>query len=314
MQAIDYATLPDVSVELLKQLSKNGELCQPFAGISNEIYHRGPGISCSSLQNILKTTPAHWKEQLKHPKQKEAYSFGTAFHSLILEPEEFAKNYIRLPDRMKNVAKRSALDKAKWAEFSMELMESGKLVIDDDDWESLHKMRDKLYSKKKISWLLKNGVSELSCYWIDEESGELCKCRPDRIMNNQPVVVDLKMVGHKAKGTFKSANKAKFKNALGDYGYYMQAAMYLDGASAAIGRKFTAFVFIVCEAMPPYGVAAYVLSPRNSAMTLAQGRHDYKEALWQYAWCKQEDMWPDYPDEIQPIDLPNWRITVNQDE
>ena len=298
--------------EILEEMEQTGQLCKSFKGITNELYHLGPGVSRSDLETIAELSPAHLIEEKNNREEKAAYDFGTAFHSLILEPDLFEQTYTRLPKKMQGVAKRSNLDKQKWADYAKELLDSGKKCLDDDDWDSLQRMRDKLMSKKKISWLLTDGEAELTCYWVDEKTGILCKCRPDFIKNTRPVIVDLKIVGHKAKGNFKRANKRKFKNALGDYGYYIQAPYYLDGATHSLGRAFNSFVFIACEASPPYGVAAYVLNPRNSALTLEQGRSEYKQALWQYAWCKSEDKWPDYPDEIQPIDLPNWRITVNQ--
>lgn len=68
-----------------------------YDNISNADYHGGPGISKSGLDLIAKS-PAHYFYAANVANDNEraptaAQAFGTAFHALLLEPEEFKKTY-----------------------------------------------------------------------------------------------------------------------------------------------------------------------------------------------------------------------------
>lgn len=66
-----------------------------YDSISNADYHGGPGISKSGLDLIAKS-PAHYFHAINAANDNEptdAQAFGTAFHALLLEPEEFQKTY-----------------------------------------------------------------------------------------------------------------------------------------------------------------------------------------------------------------------------
>lgn len=67
-----------------------------YDSISNADYHGGPGISKSGLDLIAKS-PAHYFQAINAANDNEptdAQAFGTAFHALLLEPEEFKKTYM----------------------------------------------------------------------------------------------------------------------------------------------------------------------------------------------------------------------------
>lgn len=66
--------------------------------LSNAEYHAGPGES-KSLLDLVRRSPVHYaarKEPANDNEQRQptpAQMIGTAFHALLLEPKEFAKNY-----------------------------------------------------------------------------------------------------------------------------------------------------------------------------------------------------------------------------
>lgn len=67
-----------------------------YDNIPNADYHSGPGISKSGLDLIAKS-PAHYFHAINAANDNEptdAQAFGTAFHALLLEPEEFKKTYV----------------------------------------------------------------------------------------------------------------------------------------------------------------------------------------------------------------------------
>lgn len=68
-----------------------------YAGIPNADYHGGPGYSKSSLDLVAKS-PAHLAEVRATANDNtptRAQAIGTAFHALILEPDEFDQQYVR---------------------------------------------------------------------------------------------------------------------------------------------------------------------------------------------------------------------------
>jgi len=81
-----------------------------YSHIANADYHGGAGVSVSMLKVLHEKTPAHLKaaRDVANDNNKDdekispALMIGTAFHALVLEPEEFAKTYC-LPLRQQDV-------------------------------------------------------------------------------------------------------------------------------------------------------------------------------------------------------------------
>lgn len=66
-----------------------------YADISNANYHGGAGVSKSGL-DLVRRSPMHYKSVRDSANDNEptpAQAIGTAAHSIILEPKEFAKEY-----------------------------------------------------------------------------------------------------------------------------------------------------------------------------------------------------------------------------
>lgn len=66
-----------------------------YADISNADYHGGAGVSKSGL-DLVRRSPMHYKSVRDSANDNEptpAQAIGTAAHSIILEPKEFAKEY-----------------------------------------------------------------------------------------------------------------------------------------------------------------------------------------------------------------------------
>lgn len=66
-----------------------------YADISNADYHGGAGVSKSGL-DLVRRSPMHYKAVRDAANDNEptpAQAIGTAAHSIILEPKEFAKEY-----------------------------------------------------------------------------------------------------------------------------------------------------------------------------------------------------------------------------
>ena len=309
-------TRPDIIIQsgLPDPELRDGPPLGIFSDISNEEYHRGPGISKSGLSLIVDRSPGHYMVQKLHPKpSKDHYVVGTATHAAVLEPEVFKRDFIKDPFPGKRTKSGSIVGKetseAKAAR--KELKDAGKTILytapkgpsdfwDRDDWNTVLCMRDAVANDPTAGILLdlSQGKSELSVYWMDKEVNRLCRCRPDFLNEYHNLSVDFK--------TAENASYSGFGKSCGSFTYYMQDPFYSDGL-LAIDRPVTAFVFVVVEKEPPYGVATYLLKPEE----IQAGRAMYRKALDIYNECKKAGHWPTYPPGIRDLGIPPWGLRGN---
>ena len=265
----------------------DNKIKQGFHRITNEEYHgHKSSLSHSGLIKILKT-PAHYQAYLNgEKKQTPAMAFGSAFHTAVLEPSVFESEYIVAP----NVDKRTKAGKVQWEEFKE--MANGKKLIDESDREKLMRMNDAVLAHPEAAKILSSGIAELSGFW-ENVRGFMCKIRPDWLPGNG-VIVDLKSCD--------DASEYAFSRACSNFGYHIQSAFYLDGATEITGQIHDTFVFIAVEKEPPYAVAVYYAS--NDMV--AAGREGVEKALNIYHECITKNEWPGYPSEAKELNLPYW--------
>jgi len=286
----------------IKELHAAGKLIG-LHDVEELAYHAGPGVSQSTLK-AFKLSPAHGKAQMdKHSEPTAAMKLGTAVHCAVLEPKRFDSLYVGAPDIKRN----SNAGKEAYAAWASENV--GKEIIDGDDLALVKKMREAVRAHE-VAATLTTGVIEQAAYWIDETTGLLCKCKPDAIVFEQGVILDLKT-------TNDDATEKAFGKAVGNYGYHIQAAFYLDGVkealkqssvvdSRSVGLQSTPerFVFLVVEKSAPHGVALFELDFSD----LCIGREAYKKYLQELAICQMENYWPSYRQGIQTIKIPTWAL------
>ncbi len=86
--------------------------------ISNDEYHNSEGISRSRLMLLDKSPYHYWYEMLSGMAEGKtatrALNIGAIFHTLLLEPELFAKEYVVKPDIEKNMSYRRPLENRKY--------------------------------------------------------------------------------------------------------------------------------------------------------------------------------------------------------
>jgi exodeoxyribonuclease VIII len=194
-----------------------------------------------------------------------------------------------------------------WSELKAEWLKNNghRNVLEPEQWDQLMNMRDAVHAHPIALALLtgKPGVAERSVYWVDEATGELCRCRPD-FWREDDIVVDLK--------TTEDASAEGFSKSIANWSYDTQDAFYRDGC-AAVGRPLRAFVFLAVEKSArvvegqPLGVAVYQLDEAGREL----GRAKYRQDLATYAECKRTNKWPCYSDKLETISLPAWHMNRN---
>lgn len=291
---------------VIANASENVDLPLPgvYPGISMAVYHKWPAASNSRLSKI-RQSPAHLKAYMDDPTDTATFAFGRAVHSAVLEPDDFARQYV-IADRCSAIKK----DKERCSntgtcyiggEWFCGVHGKGlgpnmtsATVLSATDYNTILKMRDAVYAHPKARKLLTGkGMAELSALWNDSANGLLCKARFDRFAPDFGAIVDIK--------TTDNASKEAFRRSIHNYGYHRQAALYLAGAKAT-GLQAEHFVNIAVEKTRPYAVATY----RVDEGTLEAGIQTLRPLLDRYKQCIETDTWPGYSDQIEDISIPEY--------
>ena len=260
-------------------------------------YRAHPAVSRSELFHIL-DSPEKFKYLKDNPESPTpSLLFGQLFHAMALQPETLWQQFAVAP----KVDKRTKEGKEKWEQFEYDSID--KTVVTMDMVEKSAEMCKALHEhpnpkiKRYIEQLL-SGEREKTFFWIDEMTGEECKCRVDCLSEVKELctIVDLKSAS-------KSDTESFIKDAI-KYGYDFQSAMYTEGVRKSTGKKCI-FVFIVIEKEPPYAIN--ILQADNILMR--RGGDLYREAMGIYHDCKISDNWYGYLgkfDMINNLALPAW--------
>lgn len=272
---------------------------QPYLEMTQADYRSAEGLSSTDIKRMAQSM-AHFKWFRDNPNDKDtpALKFGRAYHKYCLEPYDFHNEFVVAPV----VDRRTKEGKQVYADFLEE--SKGKEVISVETMEQLEAMRQVLYATPFCKKLI-HGEHEKSFFWVDEESGFKCKCRPDSFgeINGQPICVDLK--------TCQCAETEKFMRDAIKLNYDIQASHYCDGLKANTGKDFM-FVFIAQEKQPPYAVN--VLQADEYFM---KSGHDVRASLLEtYKDCLERDEYPSYMGfgsdaHINSLGLPEWLKKVN---
>lgn len=279
-----------------------------YEGVSSEAYHALPYCSNSRL-TLLKRSPAHLRADLAAPAEvTDAMRIGTAIHSAVLEPADFAARYTVAGqcDAVKKDGERCTHNgvarvggiwgcgvKGHTPDGERDRLE----IITRADYAACRAVAGAVQAHPKVGRLLTgDGMNELTVIWDDAETGVRCKARIDRLAKHPKaggVLVDLK--------TTADAREQAFGRKVYDLGYYRQFGMYQD-ALRAHGVDTLHMVIIAIERDAPYAVAGY----RLSEAAADAGREELRVLMRRYAECAERDEWPGYPDDITELSLPDW--------
>ena len=249
-----------------------------YHDLENEVYHGSPGISNSGL-TLFARSPAHYYAAYMDPDRPPAETKagqleGTLAHCAALEPAEFSRRYVVGPDVSRATK--------EWKACEASLSSHQTPIKPDQAWAAL-KQGASIRNLPSVASYFKAGNPEVSAYWVDEETGVLCRCRPDWVHDagsDSVLLLDVK--------TYSDASPGEFSRQISRKRYYVQAAFYMDGYAAASGKKVNDFLFIAVETKYPF--ASNVMGLDEEA--LEQGRREYRRYLRLYAECLGKRTWP----------------------
>lgn len=267
-----------------------------YTHINNEEYHSLKDyISRSAIMDYARSPYTYWAKHLNPNRPKieptPAMIFGTAFHTLMLEPDLFDKKYIvkKPPVLLKEVGKKAY---EEYKKYVSEFEDAGKTLLSSEDGERLWAMQAVFNRNTQAKGLSEGAQYETSYFWQDRDSGLMLKARPDILHEN--MIIDLK--------TCSDASPRAFQNSMVANGYHVQGAMIRDGVEAIQGRRIDNVINICIETKYPFNMAIYVIE--NGAID--EGERKYKDILLALKTDINDNDFSDYG--VQQIGLPKWAI------
>lgn len=239
-------------------------------------YRQHPAISRSQLFKIL-DSPEKFRYAMEHPEEPTpALLFGQLFHCMALQPEKVGEQFAIAP----NIDRRTKAGKEAYAQFIQQA--EGKTVVSEDMALQAQAMCESLYSNDFARKLL-TGEKEKPFFWVDDLTGEECKCRVDCLteVKDSCIIVDVKSTDNAETDAFiRSAIK---------YGYDFQSAMYTEGIKKCTGKD-ALFVFIAVEKSPPYSINIL----QADKLFLQRGYDIFRQCIGTYHDCKLSGNWWGY--------------------
>ena len=255
-------------------------------------YLKQDGVSNSQLKYLAESPKSfkHFIIERNEVTDTEAMKRGRAFHSLVLEPQLFEKEYVVMP-KIKGCGPAGKINKE---------LELGKNILwEKEEFNVLAGMKESIESHELASMFLKDTKNEVSLFWDKEINGEKinCKGRIDAIQQcgGNVALVDLKT----------TSKLNKFNNVAFDLKYHMQAAYYMDGYSILNdGIIPQYFVFIAVSTTVPYLCKVFDIKFDSEEFYL--GTRDYMDNLEKYIKCSKSNNWDDDCTESFHLQAPRW--------
>ena len=259
-----------------------------------EDYHADPvpggSLSSTGARRLLPPScPAKYRYEQDHGQPHKAeFDFGTAAHKLVLgEGQELVALDF---DSWRTKAVNEKADKARARGAVPLLAKDHAKVLEMADAIRRHPVAGPLFTPG-------SGLAERALFWQDRTTDIWRRSLVDWMKTSGPrfIAADYK--------TTRDASLDGVQKATAQYGYYQQAAWYLDGIQAlGLGGEDAAFVFVFQEKDAPYLVTVAELD----VVALRIGRALNRLALGIYAQCRETGHWPAYADDIELISLPVW--------
>jgi len=265
-----------------------------YPDVSIQEYHDGPGLSNSGIKMLLDCPKKyhHYYIMKNRGEPSKAMLEGNQFHTYVLERDKFYENYF--------VSEKITRRGDKWRDVVDAAQ--GKEIIFRDRKQQIVDMEKSLMSFPRAKSLLSGGIAESSMYWVDEDTGVLCKSRPDYLNADKKFITDLK--------TTENASYSGFSSSIAKYNYHVQAAMMIDGFKAVTGEDIEAVFNFAIEKSAPYCAAVYMLNEKSIEI----GRKTYKHAIKIFAKNNESGDWDSYSNDIEEIQIPYWATKESEEE
>lgn len=274
--------------------------------IPEDEYFDLPHLSNSDLK-LIKRSPAHYwsyKFEQQRPDPTPAQIAGKILHAAILEPEKFDEQFVIVPPdapKRPTAAQRKAKKPSPETIHAVEWWDAWEsqyghaTIIDPDKGKEYMAIAKTIREHPELAPFMENGKAELTFIARDPETDLPVRCRADWLtkVGDTFAVIDFK--------SCEDARPFHFQRSAYNFGYFQQAAYYLDVIDWAYKRP-DLFLFVAFEKSPPYAVKIYEASPN----AIGRGKDAYRKAMNLAKHCFEMAEFPAYDTSIEPIDYPHW--------
>lgn len=266
---------------------------------SNADYHANDAVSHSKRETFRKR-PALFKRTYidKAVTRDEAdhFTFGSAFHCAILEPQKYGDLYVAQPDDIK-VRRGKEWDAFKAAHDGREILRPADAALIDTLTAAV---AGNPYAMDLISSA--GAVCESTFRTGMTPLGFAMQCRPD-VYNPQGCEFSAGIAYLADVKTVESFDR--FEKQFYDFGYYRQSPFYREtivraAPSMPVPQRF---FYIVVEKGEPHGCTVLEVD----GLAMAEGSKETDQDLAALARCYQSGEWPNLPAHGY-IGLPDWRV------
>ena len=266
--------------------------------ITDEEYFSVKAISASQIKQFDRGAYWFWKMSPFNPdkepeKETDALVFGKLCHCLLLEPEQFEKEYV-IVDFGKTRANKK-YDQAKEEN-------PGKIIVTQDEVDRATKMIQNVKCHKLASLILDGATAEMPFVWTDKETGMPCKAKLDAIKRtrNGIVVIDYK-TSSSIEDVLKYGQKLQ---------YPLQAEVYCRAVEAKYGEKPCEFVFIIQSNKPGEEDIVCVANVEYESQQVAHDivdahMNEIKTRLQRWDETHDKSLWEAYPERME-MRYSNW--------
>lgn len=266
-----------------------------YRGVPMRVYHgqpcEGPSVSSSGLRKIFSESLAHfWVQSSLNPDREqeerptEAMVLGSGAHHLLLGEADFDKHFVVRPARIydRKTGKEEAWNGNRGAcrEWLVEQELRGITVLTEKQVEQIRGMSKSLAEEPMVQGGILNGLTELSFFWPDPETGIWLKWRPDNMPEDSLDFFDLKCVS--------DISDAGINKSISDFGYFQQGALGCEALESLLGAEMSSFALVFVESSPPHCVRVEALD----ADDLALGRQCNRAALRLLASALEDRSFP----------------------
>lgn len=274
-----------------------------FSGLTMAQYLDLNAVSRSQLCLLGTRSPAHLKAQMESEKKKEtkALRIGSLLDYAIFEPDRLMDSCHVRPKVCKT-AKGCVVawdlktnDAQDWV-----AKHSDKPITTEAELENVKLIRESVMRHPGAARALRAGraqqtliVRARSLVDVRDDCEVMVRIRPDWLSGD--AICDLKSTV--------DGSRDEFAKSIYNYGYDVQAALYLDVANLLEPGK-EHFVFLCAEKEEPFAISTY----RLDAASIEKGRMKYRYWLAQYCECARTGIWPGYSTDIEEIGLSDWAM------
>lgn len=244
-------------------------------------------ISASDIKTLLEN-PHNFKIGFSK-SQSDNLSLGSVVHSLILEKDNFSRDFLVMPE----LNLRTKDGKEVKEQLELQALNEKKTLIKKDIYTQAVSIVES-FQGTKIANLFRNGLSEVSIF--GEIDGIPCKCRPDYYLKEKNIILDLKTTSIDC-----GASADGFTRIMANFRYYIQASFYLKLTGAE------EFYFVVLETTEPYMVGVYKLDIQAIEFGISEIKRAFE--IYNNIDKYNESVYLDFENDyntIQELTLPNY--------